>query len=152
MKMPPAHLSLTGYRLPTEAEWEYACRAGSQTRRFYGFADELLKEYAWYQSTTNSDGVRPGSLLKPNDMGLFDMYGNVFEWCQERALLYRWLPGKQTSEDKEDIQDIKDNVRRLLRGSTFFTAASFVRSADRATPRPSFDSPGDGFRVARTYR
>src|SRR5205807_2632200 len=72
--MSEAYLGRTGYRLPTEAEWEYACRAGAVTSRFYGAAEDLLGEYAWYTKT--AQGTRPGGLLKPNDFGLFDLYGN----------------------------------------------------------------------------
>jgi formylglycine-generating enzyme required for sulfatase activity len=73
-----------GYRLPTVAEWEYACRAGTTTRRYYGDSDSLLKHYAWYQR--NADGRRLVGLCKPNDFGLFDMYGNVEEWCQSSGI------------------------------------------------------------------
>ncbi|MCI0462942.1 MAG: formylglycine-generating enzyme family protein, partial [Gemmataceae bacterium] len=152
MVLPRTYLERTGYRLPTEAEWEYACRAGAQTSRSYGAADDLLQEYAWYTKTTQDANVRPGGLLKPNDFGLFDMHGNVFEWCQERALLYRWPARGQMSEDKEDSLDVRDNQGRLLRGGTYVNAASIVRSAYRGAYRPSTRLNDAGLRVARTYR
>src|SRR5262249_23382055 len=83
MRVPSDYLARKGYGLPTEAEWEYACRAGAATSHFYGSAAALLKEYAWYQASAN-DAARPVGLLKPNDAGLFDVYGNAVEWCQER--------------------------------------------------------------------
>jgi formylglycine-generating enzyme required for sulfatase activity len=116
-----------------------------------GQAEELLPEYAWYSKTTNNEGARAGGLLKPNDLGLFDLHGNVLEWTQDPALFYRW-PGH--NQDKKDIEynlDIKDNVSRLLRGGSFITHAPNVRSADRYTYRPSDVSAAAGFRVARTY-
>ena len=77
-------LQRTGYRLPTEAEWEYACRAGAMTSRYYGLSEELLGQYAWYLTNTLGDRARPCGSLLPNDLGLFDMLGNVYEWCNGR--------------------------------------------------------------------
>src|SRR5262249_17015485 len=70
-----------GYRMPTEAEWEYACRAGTETSRFFGESAEYLPKYAWMYS--NSEGrTWPVGRLRPNPLGLFDVYGNVSEWCE----------------------------------------------------------------------
>ena len=81
-KLKENYLSLTGYRLPTEAEMEYATRAGAVTSRYYGETEELLAKYAWYRRTRRRQTWPVGS-LKPNDLGLFDVQGNVFTWCQE---------------------------------------------------------------------
>jgi formylglycine-generating enzyme required for sulfatase activity len=121
------------------------------TRRHYGDADELLKEYAWYLANANGEEARRGGLLKPNDLGLFDLYGNALEWTQDPALIYRW---ESTSKEKHDIEynlDIKDNIRRLLRGGSFVGLAPLVRSAYRNAVRPSHGPTAAGFRVARTY-
>jgi formylglycine-generating enzyme required for sulfatase activity/tRNA A-37 threonylcarbamoyl transferase component Bud32 len=82
-KLKANYLSLTGYRLPTEAEWEYACRAGAVTSRPYGETAELLDKYGWYYDNARERTWPVGS-KKPNDLGLFDMHGNVYTWCQER--------------------------------------------------------------------
>src|SRR5882762_8004362 len=105
MRFRPNFLSLTGYRLPTEAEWEYACRAGAVTSRFYGGAEEMLDRYAWYFGNFR-DRAWPVGRLKPNDYGLFDVYGNVIEWCQEQALPYRSEAADAASEDKEDVSPV----------------------------------------------
>jgi formylglycine-generating enzyme required for sulfatase activity len=86
-KLKANYLSLTGYRLPTEAEWEYACRAGAVTSRYYGETTELLDKYGWYWDNAHERTWRVGS-KKPNDLGLFDVHGNVYTWCQERARGY----------------------------------------------------------------
>jgi formylglycine-generating enzyme required for sulfatase activity len=153
MRLAPGALARRGYRLPTEAEWEYACRAGAVTRRHYGDADELLGEHAWFVDTTKGEGVRAGGLLKPNDLGLFDLYGNAVEWVQVPDFVYRW-PGRGKPEEDAlftgDTKGIEDAKRRLLRGGSFFSNALLVRSAFRLTFRPSNVNYTVGFRVART--
>jgi formylglycine-generating enzyme required for sulfatase activity len=154
MRLAPRALAKRGYRLPTEAEWEYACRAGAVTPRYYGDTDELLSEYAWYSDTTKSESTRAGGLLKPNDLGLFDLYGNTLEWVQDPAALYRWPGRDRPKEDKsymEDIKGIDDGAGRVLRGGSFASRALHVRSAYRASYRPSYGDGAGGFRVARTY-
>jgi formylglycine-generating enzyme required for sulfatase activity len=161
MKHAPDYLKRTGYRLPSEAEWEYACRARAVTSRYYGETEELLRKYAWY--TTNSKdrwmlpglpgrlGVR-GNCLKPNDFGLFDMLGNALEWCQESVTYY--TPGAEgkPSEDREDKQDITDKRNCVLRGGSFYDQSRLVRCAERNRVVPSNRFYSVGFRPARTFR
>ena len=84
MTIPADVLERKGYRLPTEAEWEYACRAGAITSRYYGDSIALLEKYEWYRANSPENARPVGSLL-PNDLGLFDMLGNVFELCHNKA-------------------------------------------------------------------
>jgi serine/threonine protein kinase/formylglycine-generating enzyme required for sulfatase activity len=151
MELPKDYLHRTGYRLPTEAEWEYSCRAGASTSRFYGTSEEMLKEYAWYTKTTNDKRAWPVGQLKPNDLGLFDVYGNVAEWCQGRKLTYR--PGKdgQAIDDTEESNLTVTDDPRALRGCGFGYISSLARSASRDWFRPSTRHPQVGLRVARTY-
>jgi len=141
------YLDLLGYRLPTEAEMEFAIRAGSQTAWFFGGSVELLEHYAWYQQNAQ-DRPWPVGRLKPNDFGLFDAHGNVFSWCQERFLPYAAATG--TNDDVED-SDLKVDwqVARTLRGGGATFRAHVVRSATRFHGLPGNQYDGIGFRLAR---
>jgi formylglycine-generating enzyme required for sulfatase activity len=96
-------------------------------------------------------GARAGGLLKPNDLGLFDLYGNVIEWVQDPGFVYHWPGGNQWKEDGEYPLDVRDTTRRLLRGGSFDHEPSSLRSADRRAYVPANISTTAGFRVARTY-
>jgi formylglycine-generating enzyme required for sulfatase activity len=144
------YLRLGGYRLPTEAEWEYACRAGAQTSRYYGETEELLPQYGWYNKNSG-ERSRPVGLKKPNDLGLFDMHGNVWSWCQESYRDYPAPNDGEPIEDKEDNLMIDPSVSRLLRGGSFNNRAVLVRSALRDRGVPAFRGDLIGFRPARTF-
>ena len=81
MKLPDDFLTRTGYRLPTEAEWLHACMGLAESILPYGSDQELNRQYAWYYNNSDMRSL-PVGLLKPNDLGLFDMLGNVYEWCE----------------------------------------------------------------------
>jgi formylglycine-generating enzyme required for sulfatase activity len=129
------------YRLPTEAEWEYACRAGATTA--YSFGDDVseLGEYAWHGRNTH-----PVGQLKPNAWGLYDMHGNVFEWCQD------WYGPYKSLQVVSDPTGAASGSRRVLRGGAFYVLPLSVRAANRYNDRrPDYRVHGIGFRVARTY-
>ena len=149
MTLPSDYLQRTGYRLPTEAEWEYACRANTITSRYYGDAEQLLGEYAWYLQASDYRTWRVAS-LKPNGFGLFDMLGNVKEWCQEANVDYRQSLGS-VSEDVEDTKPLTDSGRRSLRGGSFGVRSPEVRSAYRGFNRALNQYNNAGFRIVRTY-
>ncbi len=150
VKLKANYLSLPGYRLPQEAEWEYACRAGAATSRYYGETTELLGEYAWYQNNSQ-ERTHPVGSKKPNDFGFFDLQGNVYSWCQEQYNLYPAVKEGETIEDKEDIIDIDSTKSRVLRGGSFDDPASDVRSANRTNDGPAYRNVYNGFRPARTF-
>ncbi len=150
MKMPANYLQRTGYRLPTEVEWEYACRAGADTLYSFGDSDDLLGKYGWFDANSLGKSYPVGS-LKPNDLGLFDMYGNNWEWCQDAFKAYaKGGDGKATS-DSEDIRDIAGSNSRVLRGGSFFSQALDVRSACRYNNVAANRNYSIGFRSARTF-
>jgi formylglycine-generating enzyme required for sulfatase activity len=151
MKIKPGALSLGGYRLPTEGEWEYACRAGAETSRYYGASVDLLGRYAWYSATTQDHAWSCGSLL-PNDLGLFDMLGNTNEWGQEVPKVYRPDDRGRVTESKVPMYALVDDTNpRLLRSGTCSNLAPYHRSAYRSSSAPSYRAADSGFRPSRTY-
>ena len=120
--IPADVLKRTGYRLPTEAEWEYACRSGTITSRYYGFSTDLLGNHAWSRANSQDHAWPCGGLL-PNDLGLFDMLGNVYEWVQDRS-----GPPIQTNDDINRVEYFNIRYPRLRRGGTFFNQPANVRS------------------------
>jgi formylglycine-generating enzyme required for sulfatase activity len=150
VKLRENYLSLTGYRLPTEAEMESACRAGAVTSRYYGESEELLARYGWYFQNSKERTWPVGS-KKPNDLGLFDMHGNVYTWCQESYKDYPAPKDGGAVEDKEDDLSINSQTGRVLRGGSFYYPASLVRSAIRFRYVPTNRLDFVGFRPARTF-
>ena len=118
MSIPGNVLERTGYRLPTEAEWEFTCRSGAVTSRYFGLSIELLGKYAWYQANSKDHAWMCGSLFS-NDLGLFDMLGNTYEWCQDS-----WNVSKPVKKGIcNDVINISESIiernPRLLRGGSF---------------------------------
>jgi formylglycine-generating enzyme required for sulfatase activity len=128
------------YRLPTEAEWEYACRAGSTTAYHFGKDVTELSEYAWYK---NNSGLKTNAVgqKKPNCWGLFDMHGNVWEWCSD---WYGEYPGSAVTNPTGS----SNGLNRVIRGDSWLIEAMYCRSADRFKDNPSTRVSDLGFRLA----
>ncbi len=135
-----------GYRLPTEAEWEYACRAGRDGT--FGFGDGVpLQEFSWYFKTS---GKRPHSvgLIIPNQWGLYDIHGNVYEMCWDISQPYSSLINESSNDPKGP--DVGDS--RVVRGGGFNSNYGNLRASHRGKMSPLQGGPGIGFRVARTFQ
>jgi formylglycine-generating enzyme required for sulfatase activity len=149
-QFPADLLSRRGYRLPTEAEWEYACRGGSTAAYPFGGDRRLLVRYAWFFDNSGEQSHSVGSLM-PNDFGLFDMLGNAHEWCHDAWHNYQTPLNGYIFDDTQAAPPPKlANEFRLLRGGSFDTIARQLRSADRTAAEASKNSQHLGFRVART--
>ena len=134
--------SAARYRLPTEAEWEYAARAGSQGNR--PFPDSALAKNAWYLANS-SDQPHPVGRYSPNAWGLHDMLGNVWEWVADR-----YQPDSYANSPVADPQGPSEGERRVRRGGSYHCAAHLVRVNYRAADTPETRYTVLGFRVART--
>ena len=162
MQLPADYLHRTGYRLPTEAEWEFACRAGTATSHFFDQSVDSLDAYAIYTKhppklrTDKPDPndpkhASPVGSLKPNPLGLFDMYGNVWEWCGSRRIPYK---SPVAVDDEDDVLLVTDSVAMIRRGGSYSYGKETTRSAHRGSTTyfPNQRRDSVGFRVARTIR
>ena len=131
------------YRLPTEAEWEYACRAGSESKYCFGDDVTLLHDYAWFDENSD-DMTHPVGTKKPNKWGLYDMHGNVWEWCQDvyDESYYEHSPSI-------DPQGPSKGKRRGFRGGSFYDPDLRCTSANRYGFPPDYSHEDIGFRVLR---
>jgi formylglycine-generating enzyme required for sulfatase activity len=136
----------TGYRLPTEAEWEYACRAGSTTRWFTGTSEESLQKFAWL-SANSGEHLWPVGTLRPNPLGLFDICGNVAEWCHN--VEEPDLP--EGGQPKAGYRPAPQ-ASCASRGGAYHVLSKRSRSAQRYFYEPSKKFSFTGFRLARTLR
>jgi formylglycine-generating enzyme required for sulfatase activity len=144
MKLAPDHLRRTGYRLPTEAEWLFACLAGAETDFAFGRAVDVVNRYAW--NASNSLGrSHPAGALKPNDLGLFDMHGNAWEWTEDA---YR----KPGADDGDDSGDMIGAGERVLRGGSWGNQVGDVGAVYRIWNPPWHSHTAVGFRPVRTVR
>ncbi len=131
------------YRLPTEAEWEYACRAGSTAKYSFDGNEAELGDYAWYDKNS-ARRTHPVAKKKPNAWGLYDMHGNVWEWCQDG---YDDYPtGKVT-----DPKGLPAGQHRVVRGGSWLNYAGILRSSFRGQEYPVIRSHDIGYRLTRDF-
>ncbi len=133
-----------GFRLPTEAEWEYACRAGTSTHFYNGNSEADLARAGWYRGNSQEQ-LHPGGLKEKNAWGLADMTGNVIEWCDDYYGIY-------PSEPQIDPTGAKYGSNRVLRGGSWFHSTYACRSTFRLFGNPENIRAYVGFRIVRSRR
>jgi len=133
----------TKYRLPSEAEWEYAARAGTTTRYSFGDDEKILGDYAWYDANSGSKTHDVGQ-KKPNPWGLYDMHGNVWEWVQDC-----WHGDYNGAPTDGSSWESGDDSYRVNRGGGWNDSARYCRSANRVYDDPDYRNNNLGFRLVR---
>lgn len=132
-------------RLPTEARWEYACRAGTTTRFHFGDDDSQLQQYGWYGAWFGGHSrgpTHPVGQKRPNAFGLYDMHGNVWESCQD------WYADSYSNEGLVDPSGPASGSYRVLRGGSWLISPPYCRSACRGRSAPEYRTFNFGFRIA----
>jgi len=129
------------YRLPTEAEWEYAARAGRSSRFCFGDSEGRLGRYAWYRWNSRNT-THPVGKKRPNEWGIYDLHGNVLEWCQD------WY-GSYPSRLVINPTGPEDGLHRVIRGGSWYDDSHDVRSANRGCEPPDYSFLNVGFRLVR---
>ncbi len=133
------------FNLPTEGQWEYACRAGSQDAYCYGNDRAILGDYGWVGDNTADSKVRVKAVAgkKPNAWGIYDMHGNLWEWCLD---WYGAYPEHALSDPSGPLH----GVERVCRGGSWFSGKGGVRCADRDHVPPDYVNSSLGFRIVWT--
>lgn len=135
---------LTGktFRMPTEAEWEYAARGGKQSKGYKYAGSNNIDEVAWYDDGNSPQGTKPVATKKPNELGIYDMSGNVMEWCSD------WY-GSYSSDAQIDPVGPETGTDRVTRGGCYdFSLPRMCRVSSRRYYSPTFEAPANGLRLA----
>ena len=150
----------SNYRLAKESEWEYSCRAGSETSYGFGniktgFFDKIFKkkykeldDYGWYMQNSDEQ-THPVGTKKPNAWGLYDMAGNLYEWCEDDFKPYENLDDDLDDEIDETIFGESQDEMKVLRGGSWYGVAQYLRSSNRYFASPNFKGDIVGFRIVK---
>jgi formylglycine-generating enzyme required for sulfatase activity len=138
-------MNANGYRLPTEAEWEYSCRIDSMTLFFWGNDPSLSSEYAWTRE--NCDTIQKVALKQPNGFRLYDLAGNVWEWCND------WFdPDYYSSSPQLNAYGPESGDQRVIRGGSWKHSLYFAQAGTRSKMSPDVRSGTIGFRTVRVVK
>ena len=142
------------YRLPTEAEWEYAARGGKRSKGYTYSGSNNEDEVSWYDETTDETGPRQVGSKKPNELGIYDMSGNVWEWCSDiyNHEYYKKSPYDNPQGALKPPQARDDDVYRVLRGGSWYYEVSYSRVTARDGPKSGYSNKNYGFRVVRAMK
>ena len=130
------------YRLPTEAEWEYAARGGNKSNNYIYSGSNNANDVAWYTSTATNGTPYPVGLKQANELGIYDMSGNAWEWCND------WY-GNYSSSAQTDPAGAGRGTVRVLRGSSYDAGISDMRVANRGAATPTIQARSSGFRLVQ---
>ena len=134
-----------GYRLPTEAEWEFAARGGNKSKGTFFAGSDAINDVAWFKGNSN-EGPHTVAQKKPNEIGLFDMNGNLWEW------IWDWYDGNYyKSSDKVNPAGPETGNYRVMRGGAWYNDGIYANVYTRQNAGPVFRQNSVGFRIARTY-
>lgn len=131
-----------GCRLPTEAEWEFAARGGNLSKHFKYSGGNVPDEIGWFAENTALSGTRPVGLKKPNELGIYDMSGNVYEWCTNWKYDY-------TDDDKNNPTGPIDGLIKASKGGSWHSCSKNIRVSNRDDDPPEFYSHNVGFRIVK---
>ncbi len=130
------------YSLPTETQWEFAARGGNKSHKYKYSGSNDINEVAWYDETTYERGPKPVGQLKPNELGIYDMSGNAFEWCKD-------IYGHYPSRGGRNPSGAKRGPYKVIRGGSWYYVDDFCRVTQRDSPKPTLRKFVYGFRVAK---
>jgi formylglycine-generating enzyme required for sulfatase activity len=137
-------LNANGYRLPTEAEWEYAAKGGKNSAAFEYSGGGTVDDAGWYNRNSGNRS-REAATKAANPKGIYDMSGNVYEWCWD------WY-GSYNAGNRSDKTGASSGMFRVNRGGSWNSSASYLRSASRHNDTPNYRSSGLGFRIVKPLR